>query len=157
MNKPFSIRSRMHRMILVVTALILALAVTVLTLLFTYNSRYTRVLHNVTTASEFNREFKDSIDLKMYYYVIESRYSEGLPISEVTAARELARDLLASTTQKDSLQAITSVMDLCKNLEDKIYQIYYSSNYDDRLAQLENNIYVLTSLIQEYMYHYLYC
>ena len=110
----------------------------------------------MTTASEFNRDFKDSIDQKMYYYVIESQYSEGLPIAEVNDAQALARNLLDSTTQKDSLLAITSVLDLCENLEEKIYQIQDTSNYDDRQSQLENNIYVLTSLIEEYMYTYLY-
>ncbi len=157
MKRPFSLRSRMHLLVIIVTILMLVIASTVLVLLFGYNSLYSRVLYNVTTASEFNRDFKNIIDQKMYYYVIESQYSEGLPISEVSAAKELARDLISSTTRKDSLQAITSVLDLCENLEDKIYLIYDTSNYDERLVQLENNIYVLTALIQEYMYHYLYC
>lgn len=156
MKKPFSIRSRMHRLIIIVTALMLVIAATVLALLFSYNRVYSRILHNVTTASEFNRDFKDTIDQRMYYYVIESRYSQGLPVAEVLAAQELARELLSSTTQKDSLRAITSVLDLCENLEEKIYQIQNVENYDQRLVQLENNIYVLTALIEEYMYTYLY-
>ena len=119
MKRPFSIRRRMHLLILIVTILMMVIASAVLMLLFSYNSLYSRVLYNVTTASEFNRDFKNIIDQKMYYYVIESQYSEGLPISEVSAAKELARDLISSTTQKDSLQAITSVLDLCENLEDK--------------------------------------
>ena len=41
---------------------------------------FSNLLYNVTTASEFNQDFKENIDLKMYYYVIESRYSEGLYI-----------------------------------------------------------------------------
>lgn len=157
MKHPFSIRRRMHLLIIIVTILMLLIASAVLMLLFSYNSLYSRVLYNVTTASEFNRDFKNIIDQKMYYYVIESQYSEGLPISEVASAKELARDLISSTTRKDSLQAITSVLDLCENLEDKIYLIYDTRDYDERLVQLENNIYVLTALIQEYMYNYLYC
>lgn len=73
------------------------------------------------------------------------------------SAQDLARDLLSSTTDKESLRAITSVLDLCQNLENKIYQIEQTASYDDRQSQLENNIYVLTGLIQEYMYNYLYC
>lgn len=156
MKKPLSIRSRMHRLIVFVTTVMLAIAAAVLILLFVYNSFYSRILHNVTTASEFNREFKDTIDQKMYYYVIESRYSEGLPTAEVLAAQELARDLIESTTRKESLQAITSVLDLCENLEEKIYQIENTKVYDQRLQQLENNIYVLTALVEDYMYTYLY-
>ena len=67
------------------------LAVT-LALVLVYNGQYKNLLYNVTTASEFNQDFKENIDLKMYYYVIESRYSEGLPIQEVQAAQALPRD-----------------------------------------------------------------
>lgn len=131
------------------------LAVTFFVLLF-YMGKYTSILHNVTTASEFNQDFKESIDLKMYYYVVESRYSEGLPIEEVQSAQELASNLLDTTTERDSWKAINGVLNLCINLESKIYQIEETDNYDDRQLQLENNIYVLTKLIQEYMYTYLY-
>lgn len=156
MKKPFSIQSRMNRLVATIGILVAVILAAVLMLIMNYDKHYARLLYNVTTASEFNREFKNSIDQKMYYYVIESQYSEGLPIEEVTAAQTLAQDLLESTTQKDSLRAITSVLDLCQNLEEKIYQIQSTSNYDERQSQLENNIYVLTSLIEEYMYTYLY-
>ena len=52
--------------------------------------------------------------------------------------------------------AISSVLSLCRNLEEKICQLRDTVSYDERQSQLENNIYVLTSLIQEYMYNYLY-
>ena len=157
MKRPDSIRSRMRRLVLIFCAFLTALLLVILALALAYNSQYTGLLYNVTTASEFNQDFKENIDLKMYYYVIESQYSEGLPIEEVEAAQGLARDLLSTTSQKDSLRAVTSVLDLCENLEEKIYQIEATRNYDDRQMQLENNIYVITSLIQEYMYNYLYC
>ncbi|MCC8067666.1 MAG: sensor histidine kinase [Clostridiales bacterium] len=124
--------------------------------LINYVNQYTSILHNVTTASEFNQDFKETIDLKMYYYVVGSHYSDGLPIEEVEDAQELARGLLETTTQDESWKAINGVLELCENLEDKIYLIEATDNYDDRQTQLENNIYVLTELIQEYMYNYLY-
>ena len=37
-----------------------------------YNSQYKNLLYNVTTASEFNQDFKENIDLKMYYYSIRT-------------------------------------------------------------------------------------
>ncbi len=156
MKKTFSVQERLRRLVSTVSALLILLLVATLAMLISSNSHYTRLLHNVTTASEFNQEFKNNIDQKMYYYVIQSRYSEGLPIEEVRAAQELAKSLTKTTSQKDSRQAITSVLDLCENLEEKIYQIQNTTNYDDRLDQLENNVYVLTSLVEEYMYNYLY-
>lgn len=156
MSKTFSIQGRLRRLVTTISILIVVILASALIMLISYNRHYSRLLYNVTTASEFNQEFKNSIDQKMYYYVIESQYSEGLPIAEVRAAQELARSLIDTTTQKDSHQAITSVLDLCENLEEKIYQIQNTSNYDERLIQLENNVYVLTSLVEEYMYTYLY-
>ncbi len=146
----------MRRLVVIFCGFMTAILAVMLSLVLVYNSQYKNLLYNVTTASEFNQDFKANIDLKMYYYVIESRYSEGLPIQEVQAAQGLAKDLLDSTSQKDSLRAVTSVLDLCENLEEKIYQIEKTRNYDDRQVQLENNVYVLTAMIQEYMYNYLY-
>ena len=118
--------------------------------------QYNAILNNVTTASDFNRNFKDDVDLKMYYFVIESQYSEGLPRKEVQSAELIARKLIDTTTEKDSLRAISSVLNLCHNLGDKINQIAETKEYNSREDQLENNIYILTDLIQEYMYTYLY-
>lgn len=156
MKKPLSIRSRMYRVIGSVTLLMGAVLLAVMILLQGYNNQYARALYNITTASEFNQEFKNHIDQLMYYYVVESQYSQGLPIDEVQAAQELAQDLLHSTTEKESYQAISSVLDLCRTLETKMYQIEDTRAFDERMTQLENNVYVLTSLIEEYMYSYLY-
>ena len=156
MKKVYSIKGRLRHLVAAISIVLAVLLVSVLLMLGSYSSHYARLLHNVTTASEFNREFKDTIDQRMYYYVIESQYSQGLPIEEVRAAQSLAKALIDTTFQKNSRQAITSVLDLCENLEGKIYQIEETSDYDQRLTQLENNIYVLTSLVEEYMYTYLY-
>lgn len=156
MKYPVSIQGRLRLLVATTGILVAAILASVLIMLISYDKHYAQLLHNVTTASEFNRAFKDTIDQKMYYFVIESRYSEGLPIAEVTEAQELASELIATTTQKESLLAITSVLDLCKNLENRIYQIEDTPGYDERQSQLENNIYVLTSLVEEYMDTYLY-
>ncbi len=139
----------------IIIPLVLVIVV-VMGILFWYAQRYSAILKNVTTASEFNRNFKADIDLKMYYYVIESQYSAGLPIEEVQYAERLAKSLLLTTTEKDSVTAITSVINLSGNLKDKINQVSRTDNYKDRQTQLENNIYVLTDLVQTYMYDYLY-
>ena len=152
---PAPIQRTMSRLVLPVV-ISAALFAVVLLLMTAHTMRYNALLHNVTTASEFNQDFKSSIDQKMYYYVIDSRYSEGLPLDEVEAAQKLARELLNTTTQRESRLAISSVLRLCENLEEKIYQIRDTESYDERQTQLENNINVITSLIQEYMYNYLY-
>lgn len=153
---PAPIQQTMSRLVLPVVVSLIAIVTAIMVLMTAHTMQYNDLLHNVTTASEFNQDFKTNIDQKMYYYVIGSRYSEGLPLDEVKDAQQLARELLNTTTQRESRLAISSVLHLCENLEEKIYQIRDTESYDDRQTQLENNINVITSLIQEYMYNYLY-
>lgn len=123
-----------------------------------YAFKYQAILNNVTTASSFNQNFKDVVDNKMYHFVIDSQYSEGLPkvIEEVQSAETIAGSLLETTTQKDSLRAISSVLSLCRNLKEKMQQIADTQDYDSRMDQLSKNVYITTGLIQDYMYTYLY-
>lgn len=153
---PVTLESRIRKLTIMFVIPVLGLLMVTFSVLFSYISNYMDILHNVTTASEFNQDFKDDIDLKMYYYVVDSHYSEGLPIAQVQDAQKLAKSLLDTTTKRESYKAINDVLNLCLNLESKIYQIEETKSYDDRQQQLENNIYVLTSLIQDYMYNYLY-
>ena len=127
--RPASVRHRLRGLIFTFVLLAVLILAAAMFLLMRYNSRYKDLLYNVTTASEFNQDFKTSIDLKMYYYVIESQYSDGLPLDEVRAAQQLARELLSTTTEKDSRLAISSVLSLCQNLEEKIYQLPASRSW----------------------------
>ncbi len=118
--------------------------------------QYDTILKNVTAASAFNQDFKDEVDLKMFYYVSDSAYADGMPIDEVENARKLAEQLLDQTSEKKSIEAIESVRDLCVTLELRMEEIDNAETYDEGMSQLENNIYILTDLIQTYMYDYLY-
>ena len=82
-RRPASIRGRLRGLIFTFVLLAILILAAAMSLMVRYNSRYKDLMYNVTTASEFNQDFKASIDLKMYYYVIESQYSEGLPLDEV--------------------------------------------------------------------------
>lgn len=147
---------KLWKMILIVALPLMIVIIAVAFIGIGYALQYHAILNNVTAASDFNQNFKDDVDLKMYYYVIESQYSEGLPIEEVRYAETISRKLIDTTTEKDSLRAVSSVLNLCRNLEEKIQQIADTTEYDSRMDQLENNVYILTDLIQKYMYTYLY-
>ncbi len=155
-NGKITMQSKLWRIILIVALPLMIVIITIATIGIGYVLQYNAILNNVTTASDFNQNFKNDVDLKMYYYVIDSQYSEGPPIEEVKSAESIARKLIDTTTEKDSLRAVSSVMSLCRNLKDKIQQIADTKDYESRENQLENNVYILTDLIQEYMYTYLY-
>ena len=151
-----TMQSKLWKMILIVAFPLMIVIIVIASIGIGYALQYNAILNNVTTASDFNQNFKEDVDLKMYYYVIDSQYSDGLPVKEVQTAETIARKLTDTTTEKDSLRAISSVLNLCHNLEDKINEIAGTKEYNSREYQLENNIYILTDLIQEYMYTYLY-
>lgn len=149
-----SISGKLYGLILNIFLPMVLLAGIILFLLINYNVQYSSVTGNITTASRFNQDFKADVDLKMYYYVIGS--SDEIPIEEIQTARALAETLLANTTNPDSRKAINSVLGLCDSLTTSIDRIQSTNGYDKRIEQLETNIYVITELIEEYMYTYLY-
>lgn len=151
-----AMQSSLWKMILIVAFPLMAVIIAIALVGIVYALQYHAILNNVTTASDFNQNFKDDVDLKMYYYVIDSQYSEGLPVGEVQSAKTIASKLIETTTEKNSLRAISSVLNLCYNLEEKMQQIAETHEYDSRMDQLEKNIYNITDLIQKYMYTYLY-
>ncbi|SDB51748.1 two-component system, sensor histidine kinase YesM [Pseudobutyrivibrio sp. YE44] len=144
---------RLISVILVPMSIVIAVLIGILSW---YAFQYQTILANVTEASAFNQDFKNVVDLKMFYYVSDSAYADGKPIDEVENARKLAEELLDNTTQKKSMEAITSVRNLCVTLEQRMDEIDDAASYDEGMEQLENNIYILTDLIQTYMYDYLY-
>lgn len=149
-----SIAGKLYGLILNIFVPMVLLAGVILFLLINYNVRNSSVTGNITTASRFNQNFKSDVDLKMYYYVIGS--SQELPTEDIEAARTLAQTLLSNSTDPDSRRAAGSVLGLCDSLTASIDRIQSTEGYDKRIEQLETNIYVITELIEEYMYTYLY-
>ena len=146
----------LHRLIAVIFVPMSIVVAILIGILCWYSFQYRTLLQNVTAASAFNQNFKNDVDLKMFYYVSDSAYADGMPVEEVESARSLAEQLLEQTTQKDSIDSIESVRNLCITLETRMEEIDNAGSYDEGMTQLENNIYILTDLIQTYMYDYLY-
>ena len=90
----------------------------------------------------------------MYFYV--TGYSDEMPWDDVESARSLAEDLLKNTSNLNGRKAMTSVLSLCDKLGSYMRNIESTTSYDDRMEQLDKNIYITTGLIEDYMYSYLY-
>ncbi len=154
--KTKSMRGVLHRLIAVILVPMSIVIAILIGILCWYSFQYRTILQNVTAASAFNQNFKSDVDLKMFYYVSDSAYATGKPMDEVENARALAQRLLEQTTEKESIDSIESVRDLCETLENRMIEIDNAETYDEGMTQLENNIYILTDLIQTFMYDYLY-
>ena len=151
-----SLAQQLRKLLWSMLLLVCVVLVSTLTVLLLHNRQYSIVTANIVRASQFNQNFKEDVDLKMYYYVIDSSYGETLPLQEVDEAKALAQELLDGTQDRQSRKAIASAIDLCENLSERITQITETEGYDARMEQLETNVYILTDLIQQYFYTYLY-
>ena len=149
-----SIAGKLYSLILNIFVPMVLLAAVILFLFVNNNLRYASLTGNITTASQFNQNFKADVDLKMYYYVSGS--AQTLPEEEIETARTLAQTLVTNSATPDSRRAALSVLELCDSLTASIQRIQNTQGYDLRMEQLETNIYVITQLIEEYMYTYLY-
>lgn len=121
-----------------------------------YTARYLQITHNVNVSSKFNLDFKENLDLEMYYYIIIPNSDRELPMQSVDEAIAIASSIKKTTKRAESQKSIQNVLDYCQNLKEKMYQIEKTENYDDRVKQLETNIYILTRLIQDEMMKYIY-
>lgn len=155
-NVNSSLSDKLRLLMLSIFIPMLALFALFIGLFVSRNIQYKKISGNVTLASEFGQDFKNEIDLKMYYYATGSEYATGIPLNEVERALELANALSESTSNKESQRSIRSVINLCGNLRERIIEISQTESYDERIEQLEANVYILTELIQDYMYAYLY-
>ena len=149
-----TVQGKMYRLILQMFVPIAAILVIIVAMIVTRNVMYASVSGNIVKASGFNQDFKNDVDLKMYLYVSGS--SDEIPWDDVESAKTLAEDLLKNTTDPDSRKAMTNVLTLCDNLSSYMRRIEQTKWYDARMEQLQTNIYGITSLIEDYIYSYLY-
>ena len=151
-----SLHEKLRYIILSMALPLVACMLVILGVFAYYANQYREITRNVTIGSGFNLDFKENIDLKMYHYSVSSRQQAELPIEDVEEAISIARSLKATTSYKESRQALLNVLDYCDNLKARMYMLEQTDDYDSRQVQLENNIYVLTNLIRGKMLDYIY-
>jgi len=149
-----TVRGKMYRLIMQMFIPILAILLMIFVMIITRNMILKSVSGNISDASGFNQNFKTEVDLKMYLYVSGS--NKDVPWEDVASARTLAAKLLESTTNNDSRKAMNNVLTLCDNLSEYMTRIRETEQYDERMVQLETNIYGITQLIEDHFYSYLY-
>ena len=139
--------------------------------LFTLNrfcKSYDDIVQNVTLANRYNTVFKPEMDAVMYQMVINDVNKEETqeklnlesPDSMITGAKNTFLLLSAkstSTSAKNQLVIIGKLLNtLQKNVNNVDANILNDGSYDENVEMLENNIYILTELIQENISQYIY-
>lgn len=133
-----------------------------------YSDAYDKIVSNLTVAGSYNLDFRNELDESIYKLVVS-----GLPMEEALKddsmvdpydqIRELREDfsrLKGITTDTHSRQWLDSLLRNIDTLQDRLDDIRESlasgGSYEDNLEMLDNNIYILTELIQDDIQYYIY-
>jgi len=129
-----------------------------------YNNRYDKLVYNTSAASAFSLDFKKEFDDKVYFIIIGSQtYEEADPISEIEEAKAIIRkikDSKGTKYTKNTRPRIALIEKYLNNLEKYSEMIRKNvevgNMYGKNMKIWENDVQVVTSLIQDTILEYLY-
>lgn len=133
-----------------------------------FGNSYNQSVNNVTVASTYNINLKEDIDYILYRMIIGNISVDEL--SEKTELRDPYEILYEAENVFDSLKGITtgkgnekrlknisrSLVNLEKSISEINENIIERGHYDENQKLLDNNIHVLTELLQEEIQDFIY-
>lgn len=135
------------------------LAIILLYMMYRYNTQYNLIVRNVTVVSEFNVDFKKTLDNKVYLHIINGYqdFEQYAPFDDINQARAVVKRLQESTTRPDSLTRLRYILHFLDNLE-KYVEDLKDRRYDyyTALSNWDINVRGLTTQITEEMNNYIY-
>jgi two-component system sensor histidine kinase YesM len=159
LNSSLAAKIRLSYFIMVIP--ILVFAVIWLVYLTEYSKRYDELIYNTSVASAFSLDFKKEFDDKIYFIIIGSQtYEEADPISDIREAKAIIKKIKDTKNAKNTLPRIYLIEKYLNNLEKYVEQIRQNvekgNMYDRNMTYWENDVQVVTSLIQDTILEYMY-
>jgi len=133
-----------------------------------YSTAYDTIVRRITSANNYNLNFKDEMDESMYKIVVEAETFESIdqnsdlknPYTLITDARVNFTYLREITSSRQSLDWINRILLNLDTLEARINEIRDNlkqpGHYEKNIEMLESDIYILTELFQEEIQYYIY-
>lgn len=152
----------------VVTLPFILLVMYLLASMASYSNTYSEIVSNMTVANNYNLNFKEEMDESLYKLVvgyvtldnIESDKSLKNPYVLIEDLRSEFTRLTAITTESESKLWLESLLRninaLEKRVDDIVDSIDAGGRYSENIEMLDNNIYILTELIQDDIQYYIY-
>ena len=152
----------------VVTLPFILLVMYLLASMASYRNTYSEIVSNMTVANNYNLNFKEEMDESLYKLVvgyvtldnIESDKSLKNPYVLIEELRSEFTRLTAITTESESKLWLESLLRninaLEKRVDDIVDSIDAGGRYSENIEMLDNNIYILTELIQDDIQYYIY-
>lgn len=136
--------------------------------LHNYSGAYEDIVDNLTVANNYNLNFKEEMDESLYKLVVgavtfDTVGSDGSLVDPYVRLHELRDEfgnLMSITLDGESrarLQILLRNIDTLENRVDDIRtNLEMDVGYDTNIVMLEDNIYILTELIQDNIQYYIY-
>ena len=164
----FSIRKKILGVTLVAELPFLTISIYLLISMSNYNHTYNKIVQNLTIANNYNLDFKDEMDESLYKMVVGYVTVDGFDDAEelkspyvlIKDLRKKFRNLKKITTDTESKLWMDSLLRNIDTLEDRVddlvENIHVGGTYDSNIKELDDNIYILTELIQDDIQYYIY-
>lgn len=164
----YPLRLKLFMVAIVIIIPMIILSVYQITALHNYSTAYDAIVRRITSANNYNLNFKEEMDESMYKIVVESETFESIEINSdlknpyklIEDARENFTNLKKITSSRESLDWIKRILLNLDTLNDRINEMRDNLNkkghYEENLKMLESDIYILTEMFQEEIQHYLY-
>ncbi|CCX66539.1 putative uncharacterized protein [Firmicutes bacterium CAG:791] len=160
-----------HKLTLLVAAAMLpflCVAAYLLYALLSYGNAYDRVVRNMTMANSYNLSFKEEMDENLYKIVVSGTTFDEIPgsdslenpyelLDELQGDFQELESITTDATSRRWLQNLLRNIDTLRERVDDIrLNLQESGHYDENIEMLDNNIYILTELIQDDIQYYIY-
>jgi len=125
------------------------------------NSRYKDMIQSAIVSSKFGLEFKDNFDYETYLLIVGNKTVEETNLlSMIEEANQLVTNLEEITISSESMQRLISAKKYLGNLENYVNRIINNLSEDDmyevNMEIWENDVQIVTALLNESMNEYLY-
>ena len=125
------------------------------------NDRYNDMITSVVEASKFSLDFKEDFDYETYLLIVGNVSPEDSKLPElISHARNVVESLKDYTNTPENKKRIESALKYLSNLEGYIEKIEdnlsYEDRYDANMIIWENDVQIVTSLVQETVNEYIY-
>lgn len=164
----YSIKYKLILLSVVVLVPFLVLVLYLIYALRSYSSAYDAIVGNMTVANNYNLNFKEDMDESLYKLVVGAVTFDTVgddgslvdPYEHLDELRGEFNNLMRITTDDESRARLQILLRNIDTLEDRVDDIRMNlevdAGYDINIEMLDNNIYILTELIQDNIQSYIY-
>lgn len=164
----YSIKYKLILFSVVVAVPLIVMVLYLIYALHNYSGAYDAIVDNMTVANNYNLNFKEEMDESLYKLVVGSVTFDTVgddkslvdPYVLLKELRSEFYNLMSITTDDESRARLQILLRNIDTLEDRVDDIRMNLEadvgYDTNIVMLEDNIYILTELIQDNIQYYIY-